>query len=119
MRYWPVHWPDGFGEKVHIASPIRQTGASKSQIPIPSLLPVGAASGTGKAGAANRVWVGDPGGIIAAGNGEFGMLFEFGRKSRCGVAWVQGRLFGLDPEMFWTAEGNEAGSPVAVVECVV
>lgn len=106
-----------------MASPIRQTGASKSQIPIPSLLPLGAASATGVAGeteAANEVWVGDPGGKIAAGNGEFVILFEFGKKSRCDVAWTQGELLGLRAGIFWTTKGNEEGiSPVAVVECVV
>ena len=106
-----------------MASPIRQTGASKSQISIPSLLPLGAASATGVAGAtgaANGVWVGDPGGKIAAGNGEFVILFEFGKKSRCDVDCPQEGLLGLGAGIFWTTKGNEAGiSPVAVGGCVV
>ena len=110
-----------------MASPIRQTGASKSQIPIPSLLPLGAASATGaawKTGAANGVWAGDPGGKIAAGNGDFVILFEFGKKSRCDVDCPQEGLLGLlgllglGAGIFWTTKGNEPGIPlVAVVGC--
>ena len=106
-----------------MARPTRQTGASKSQIPIPSLLPSGAASATGVAGAtgaANGVWVGDPDGKIAAGNGEFVILFEFGKKSRCDAGWPQEGLLGLWAGIFWTSKGNEAGiPPVAMVGCVV
>ena len=97
-----------------MASPIRHTGASRSQIPIPSLLPLGAVSVTGNAGpggAANGAWVGNPGGKTAIENGGFDMLFEFGRKSRCGIAWVHGGFIGLGLGVLLPIVGTEAGIP--------
>ena len=44
---------DGLGENDHMANPIKQTGASKSQIPIPSLLLEIAASEASDAGLVN------------------------------------------------------------------
>ena len=68
-----------------MASPIKQTGASKSQIPIPSLLLGIKASEADAAGLVNG-WGSDAGGKAEPGNGEFGMPFQLGLISCCGGA---------------------------------
>ena len=86
--------PDGFGEKVHMASPIKQTGASKSQTPIPNFWPAGegpsdelsVASCMGATGATVE--------DCCVGKGDGAELGESGRKSRCGEACVHCGEFG-------------------------
>ena len=107
--------PEGLGENVHKARPIKQTGASKSQIPIPSFWPLAFDSMAVDACVGKEGWVSE-GGVdgaaengAGAGKGDAGMLFGLGRNSRCDGAWVQVGLFGLPLGGFWTVTGNELG----------
>ena len=107
--------PDGFGENVHKARPIKQTGANISQIPIPSFWPLAFVSRDIIVGLENEGWFSDGGADAAtgngagAGNGDAVMLFELGKNSRCDGAWFQVGAFGLPMGGFWVVTGNEAG----------
>lgn len=107
--------PEGFGENVHKARPIKQTGASKSQIPIPSFWPLAFDSMAVVAGVGKEGWVSE-GGVdgaaekcAGAGKGDTGRLFGLGKNSRCDGAWVQVGLFGPPLGGFWAMTGNEVG----------
>ena len=95
VRRYPTFFPpDGFGEKVHMASPIKQIGASKSQTPIPNFWPAGELP-LDKLGVAS--WMGAAGVAVddcCAGNGEGAELRVFGRKSDGEEVCVQCGEFG-------------------------
>ncbi len=66
-------------------------------------------------GLATDGWANDGGDDTAIGNGagagkgDAGMLFVFGKNSRCDGAWVQLGLFGLPMGGLWVVTGNEPG----------
>ena len=106
---------EGLGEKDHIASPIKQTGASNSQIPIPNLLLAISASAPSDAGGAKSGWGSAAGSKGEPGKGESGMPFKLGLNSCCGVACVHGVLFGIGLGAIRDVTGTDAVGP-AVLE---